>query len=100
MVFPPAAVFGDPSRAALFFGAVTTVRGLVAESHICGTTIMSNSMSTGVVDGNLYVYGVENLMVADLGIAPRMPDGNTCYCVYLIALRAASILGVSVPPAL
>lgn len=56
---------------------------------------MSTTAADGVVDGNLHVFGVKNLMVADLGVAPITPNGNTCYPVYVIANEAARILGAS-----
>jgi choline dehydrogenase len=100
MVFPPAAWFADTSGATLYYDAVTSTSGLTPEDHFSATTIMSSSMATGVVDGNLNVYGTENLMVVDLGVVPKMPNGNTCYCVYMVALRACTILGLPVPPGL
>lgn len=82
------------------FAAAKQPGGSTVASHIAGTTQMATSMATGVVDGNLRVFGVKNLMVCDLGVAPELPDGNTCYCVYVLALGAAKILGVATPPAL
>lgn len=107
MLFPPSGLFalkpgsmGSAFQDALLLQQAQTASGLVATSHILGTTRMGTSIQNGVVDGNLNVFGVENLMVADLGVAPQSPDGNTCYAAYLIALNAARILGVPVPPAL
>lgn len=105
MLFPPSTLFGsqpgtDPVQDALLLQQAQGASGIVATSHILGTTRLGTSIQNGVVDGNLNVFGVENLMVADLGVAPQSPDGNTCYAAYLIALNAARILGVPVPPAL
>ncbi len=77
-----------------------TASGITAESHIVSTARMGISSATAVVDGDLNVFGVENLMVADASVIPVMPDGNICYAVYMIALGAAAILGVPTPPAL
>ncbi|MBS0649907.1 MAG: hypothetical protein JSR93_01975 [Verrucomicrobia bacterium] len=82
------------------FAAAKQPGGRTIASHITGTTRMATSMATGVVDGNLRVFGVKNLMVCDLGAAPELPDGNTCYAVYVLALGAAQILGVATPPGL
>lgn len=45
-----------------------------------------------VVDGNLKVYGVENLRVADGSIMPRVTTGNTMAPCVIIGERAAQIL--------
>jgi choline dehydrogenase len=45
-----------------------------------------------VVDGNLKVYGVENLRVADGSIMPRVTTGNTMAPCVVIGERAAEIL--------
>lgn len=66
---------------------------IIITSHITGTSRMSTTADEGVVDGNLHVFGVKNLMIADLGVAPVQPNGNTCYPVYVIANEAARILG-------
>ena len=61
---------------------------------------MGTSKENGVVDGNLNVFGVNGLMVADIGVESAIVRGNTCYSAYVIALVAAQILGVPTPPAL
>ena len=73
---------------------------IIAESHIVGTTRMGTSTANGVVNGNLQVFGVKNLMIADAGVLPILSSGNTCYSAYLVGLEAAAILGVPTPPAL
>jgi choline dehydrogenase len=45
-----------------------------------------------VVDGNLRVYGVERLRVADGSIMPRITTGNTMAACIIIGERAAEIL--------
>jgi choline dehydrogenase len=45
-----------------------------------------------VVDGNLKVYGVENLRIADGSIMPRVTTGNTMAPCVVIGERAAEIL--------
>jgi choline dehydrogenase len=45
-----------------------------------------------VVDGQLKVYGVENLRIADGSIMPRVTTGNTMAPCVIIGERAAEIL--------
>jgi choline dehydrogenase len=45
-----------------------------------------------VVDGNLRVYGVENLRIADGSILPRVTTGNTMAPCVVIGERAADLL--------
>lgn len=97
MIFPPPEAFASDAD---LFSYIVSPAGLAITYHIVGTTRMAKSIADGVVDGNLNVFGVKNLMVADTGVLPIPPDGNTCYSAYMVALRAATILGVPVPPAL
>jgi choline dehydrogenase len=48
--------------------------------------------STSVVDGNLKVYGVENLRIADGSIMPRVTTGNTMAPCVIIGERAGELL--------
>jgi choline dehydrogenase len=98
MIYPTPAQFMEGGAALL--QAAETPSGITAESHIVGTAVMGTSMANAVVDGNLHVFGVKNLMVADASVIPVPPDGNICYGCYMIALGAAAILGVPTPPAL
>jgi len=45
-----------------------------------------------VVDGQLKVYGIENLRVADGSIMPRVTTGNTMAPCIIIGERAAQAL--------
>jgi choline dehydrogenase len=45
-----------------------------------------------VVDGNLKVYGIENLRIADGSIMPRVTTGNTMAPCVIIGERAGEIL--------
>jgi len=45
-----------------------------------------------VVDGNLKVYGVEKLRIADGSILPRVTTGNTMAPCVVIGERAGEIL--------
>ncbi len=97
MILPPPATFASDDD---LFAYLTSRDGLGITYHIVGTTRMAQSIAEGVVDGNLNVFGVKNLMVADTGVLPETPDGNTCYAAYMVGMRAATILGSEVPPAL
>jgi choline dehydrogenase-like flavoprotein len=98
MIYPPESHFETPSlleqdaRASLFNPASVT-------SHFTGTVQMGTSPENGGVDGNLRVFGVDHLMVADNSIPPVPEDGNTAWQAYTIGAVAAKILGATVPTA-
>jgi hypothetical protein len=46
---------------------------------------MTTSPTTGVVDSNGHVFGVDNLIVADITVAPLSPLGNCMAIAYLVA---------------
>jgi choline dehydrogenase len=48
--------------------------------------------SMSVVDGQLKVYGIENLRIADGSIMPRVTTGNTMAPCIVIGERAAQAL--------
>jgi len=56
----------------------------------CTAKMGRDSMS--VVDGNLKVYGIENLRIADGSIMPRVTTGNTMAPCVIIGERAGKIL--------
>jgi choline dehydrogenase len=56
----------------------------------CTAKMGRDSMS--VVDGNLKVYGIENLRIADGSIMPRVTTGNTMAPCIIIGERAGEIL--------
>jgi len=65
--------------------------GIVTYWHqTCTAKMGRDEMS--VVDGNLSVYGVENLRIADGSIMPRVTTGNTMAPCVLIGERAGEIL--------
>lgn len=90
VIYPPAADFA--SDAQLFADAQ---QEFLVQDHAAGTCRMSNSINTGVVNGNLQVFGTQGLRVADVSVEPVIETGNTAYTGYLIGLRAALKLGAS-----
>ncbi|KAH8927373.1 GMC oxidoreductase [Atractiella rhizophila] len=69
---------------------------VVTTWHTLATTPMKFRQNGGVVDANLSVYGVKNLKVADLGIAPSNLSGNTYHAALAIGEKAASIFAKEV----
>ncbi len=56
----------------------------------CSAKMGRDSMS--VVDGNLKVYGIDNLRIADGSIMPRVTTGNTMAPCVVIGERAGEML--------
>lgn len=90
VILPPAAVYAGGDEALLAFAQ--TFPNLSVTYHIVGTARMGTSVNDGVVGGNLHVFGVQNLMIADVSVEPVIEDGNTAYAAYLIGLNAADII--------
>jgi choline dehydrogenase len=65
---------------------------MIIAYHITGTARMGFSIADSVVNGNLHVFGVSNLMVADVSIEPVIEDGNTAYAAFFIGIQAANII--------
>lgn len=53
--------------------------------HWTGMCRMTTSPTTGVVDNNGRVFGVDNLIVADITVAPLSPLGNCMATAYLVS---------------
>lgn len=60
--------------------------------HFGGQCKMGRNIEEGVVDGFLNVFGTKNLKVADLSIAPVLPDGNTSIPAQMIGLNAVRFI--------
>ncbi|KAK7709188.1 hypothetical protein SLS63_013298 [Diaporthe eres] len=60
--------------------------------HSLGSCKMAPREEMGVVDGNLNVYGVQNLKVADLSIPPENVGANTNNTALVIGEKAADII--------
>lgn len=63
--------------------------GAMTYWHPCGTAKMAQGPSA-VVDGQLKVYGIEQLRVADASIMPTVTIGNTMAPCVIIGERAAA----------
>ncbi|MFF0831090.1 GMC oxidoreductase [Brevibacillus sp. NPDC003359] len=61
-------------------------------THYGGQCKMDKSILEGVVDGHLNVFGTTNLKVADLSIAPILPDGNTSTPAQIIGLNSVRFI--------
>jgi choline dehydrogenase len=56
----------------------------------CTAKMGRDAMS--VVNGNLQVYGIDRLRLADASIMPNVPSGNTMAPCVVIGERAAEII--------
>jgi choline dehydrogenase len=65
--------------------------GLVTHWHQSGTAKMGRD-AMSVVDGELKVYGVDSLRIADASILPRVTTGNTMALCVVIGEQAAALL--------
>src|SRR5215813_6462685 len=65
--------------------------GAVSFWHQTSTAKMGRD-AMSVVDGNLKVYGINNLRIADASIMPRVTTGNTMAPCVVIGERAAEII--------
>ncbi|MFJ8262939.1 GMC family oxidoreductase [Rummeliibacillus sp. NPDC094406] len=60
--------------------------------HFGGQCKMGKDIQNGVVDGFLNVHGTKNLKVADLSVAPILPDGNPSNPAQMIALNCVRFI--------
>ena len=60
--------------------------------HPAGTTRMSSSPSTGVVDPDLLVYGTTNAYVVGSAVFPSMGAANPTFTAMALALRLAEFI--------
>jgi choline dehydrogenase len=68
--------------------------GALSYWHQSGTAKMGRD-AMSVVDGELKVYGLENLRIADASIMPRVTTGNTMAACVVIGERAADMLKIA-----
>ncbi len=60
--------------------------------HPCGTCVMSDDPSTGVVDRDCRAHGIENLFIADASFMPTSGATNPSLTVAANALRTADTI--------
>jgi choline dehydrogenase len=84
-------VFPGPLKGAALQDFVRNAAGTYF--HQSGTAKMGRASDrAAVVDGQLRVFGIEGLRVADASIMPSIATGNTMAPTVVIAERAAEIL--------
>ncbi len=87
---PAPAVYTGGDSALLTFAE--TFPNLLIRYHAVGTARMGQTISDGVVNGDLHVIGIRDLVIADASIEPDIQDGDTAYAAYFIPKVAAKIL--------
>ena len=65
---------------------------LIGGNHHMGTTRMSNGVSTGVVDSDCRIHGVDNLYIAGSSVFPTSGFANPTLTIVALALRLSDHL--------
>jgi choline dehydrogenase-like flavoprotein len=68
--------------------------GIVDMAHTAGTTRMSLDPTTGVVDENCMVYGIEGLYIAGGSVFPTSGHANSTLMIVSLAVRLSDYLRV------
>ncbi|MDR4985902.1 GMC family oxidoreductase [Bacillus cereus] len=93
VVYPPENIFNLPNEEEKRNQLAAFVQASYANfDHFGGHCRMGRNIQEGVVDGFLNVFGTKNLKVADLSIAPILPDGNTSMPAQMIGLNAVRFI--------
>jgi choline dehydrogenase len=93
VVFPDESIFKIPDETVKRARLAAFIRATYSNySHFGGQCRMATRIEDGVVDDKLKVFGTKNLMVADLSIAPILPDGNTSNAAQMIGLNAVRFI--------
>lgn len=93
VVFPPEQIFTMTDEAEKRKQLGNFVRASYSNFfHYGGQCKMGRNIQEGVVNGFLSVFGTKNLKVADLSIAPVLPDGNTSLPAQMIGLNAVRFI--------
>ncbi|MCM3570147.1 GMC family oxidoreductase [Neobacillus mesonae] len=98
VVYPDESIFlleDEKKRAAL---AAFVRASYALFTHFGGQCKMAGTIEEGVVNGCLDVFGTINLKVADLSIAPILPDGNTSTAAQMIGLNAVRFIQTNSNP--
>lgn len=93
VIYPPESIFllpdNDPNKKEQL---ENYVKASYTNFSIGGQCRMGRTIQEGVVDGFLNVFGTKNLKVADLSIAPIIPDGNPSTAAQMIGLNAVRFI--------
>lgn len=89
MVFPGPSDFASD---AAILAKIKDPSRMVFASHLSGTCRVAQNSTNGVVDGNLKVFGLKNVYIADLSAMPTTSDGNTCLPAYYIGKEVGKIV--------
>jgi len=93
VVFPDKSVFQIQNENEKRAKLAAFVRGSYSLfTHFEGQCKMVTNIGEGVVDSFLNIFGTKNLKVADLSIAPILPDGNTSIPAQMIGLNAVRFI--------
>jgi choline dehydrogenase-like flavoprotein len=65
--------------------------------HPCGSNRIGRDIFHGVVDGELKVYGANNLRVSDASVFPLIPDCRIQNDVYMVGEKAADMIKAAHP---
>ncbi|MFJ8460635.1 GMC family oxidoreductase [Lysinibacillus xylanilyticus] len=99
VVFPDESVFQIPDENEKRAKLASFVRASYSIfTHFGGQCKMATTIRDGVVDAFLNVFGTKNLKVADLSIAPILPDGNTSIPAQMIGLNAVRFIREDTSP--
>jgi len=93
VVYPPEDIFLMPNEKdkRTLLAAFATA-SYTNSDHFAGQCKMGRDIEEGVVDGFLNVFGTKKLKVADLSIAPILPDGNTSLPAQIIGLNTVRFI--------
>lgn len=93
VVYPPESIFqlpdNDPNKQQQL---ENYVKAAYTNFSIGGQCRMGQTIQEGVVDGFLNVFGTKNLKVADLSIAPILPDGQPSTAAQMIGLNTVRFI--------
>jgi choline dehydrogenase len=93
VVYPPENIFqlpnNDPNKQQQL---ENYVKASYTNFSLGGQCRMGRTIQEGVVDGFLNVFGTKNLKVADLSIAPILPDGQPSTAAQMIGLNAVRFI--------
>lgn len=93
VVYPPESIFllpdNDPNKQQQL---ENYVKASYTNFSMGGQCRMGRTIQEGVVDGFLNVFGTKNLKVADLSIAPILPDGQPSAAAQIIGLNAVRFI--------